>query len=47
MLICLTSVYFLFEEEEKKEEAVSYVMVTIDTKHKIKDHYNVHEKLGV
>ncbi|XP_054454827.1 myosin light chain kinase, smooth muscle-like isoform X2 [Anoplopoma fimbria] len=33
--------------EEKKEESESYVTVTIDTKHKAKDHYNVHEKLGV
>lgn len=36
-----------FEEEETKEEPESYVTVTIDTKHKVKDHYNVHEKLGV
>ncbi|CAB1312155.1 unnamed protein product, partial [Coregonus sp. 'balchen'] len=32
---------------ESKEESQSYVTVTIDTTHKIKDHYNVHEKLGV
>ncbi|KAF7204301.1 myosin light chain kinase, smooth muscle isoform X2 [Nothobranchius furzeri] len=32
---------------EKKEESEPYVMVTIDTKHKVNDHYNVHEKLGV
>ncbi|XP_038591011.1 myosin light chain kinase, smooth muscle-like isoform X2 [Micropterus salmoides] len=32
---------------KKKEEPASYVTVTIDTKHKVKDHYNVHEKLGV
>uniref|UniRef100_A0A8C4GZL6 Myosin light chain kinase, smooth muscle n=1 Tax=Dicentrarchus labrax TaxID=13489 RepID=A0A8C4GZL6_DICLA len=25
----------------------SYITVTIDTKHKVKDHYSVHEKLGV
>ncbi|XP_067431786.1 myosin light chain kinase, smooth muscle-like isoform X2 [Thunnus thynnus] len=35
------------KKEEKKEKPESYVTVTIDTKHKIKDHYNVHEKLGV
>ncbi|KAF3853674.1 hypothetical protein F7725_014362 [Dissostichus mawsoni] len=34
-------------KEEKKDEPVSYVTVTIDTKHKAKDHYNVHERLGV
>ncbi|XP_044035823.1 myosin light chain kinase, smooth muscle-like isoform X2 [Siniperca chuatsi] len=33
--------------KEKKEEPESYIIVTVDTKHKIKDHYNVHEKLGV
>ncbi|XP_038128593.1 myosin light chain kinase, smooth muscle-like [Cyprinodon tularosa] len=33
--------------KEKKDEPDSYVMVTIDTKHKVRDHYNVHEKLGV
>uniref|UniRef100_A0A4W5MYT3 Fibronectin type-III domain-containing protein n=1 Tax=Hucho hucho TaxID=62062 RepID=A0A4W5MYT3_9TELE len=32
---------------ELKEESQSYVTVTIDTTHKVKDHYNVHEKLGV
>uniref|UniRef100_A0A674AS97 Myosin light chain kinase, smooth muscle-like n=1 Tax=Salmo trutta TaxID=8032 RepID=A0A674AS97_SALTR len=32
---------------EPKEESQSYVTVTIDTTHKVKDHYNVHEKLGV
>lgn len=34
-------------KEEKKEKPGSYVTVTIDTKHKARDHYNVHEKLGV
>ncbi|KAK1881373.1 Myosin light chain kinase smooth muscle [Dissostichus eleginoides] len=34
-------------KEEKKDEPDSYVTVTIDTKHKAKDHYNVHERLGV
>uniref|UniRef100_A0A3Q3SHW2 Myosin light chain kinase, smooth muscle-like n=1 Tax=Mastacembelus armatus TaxID=205130 RepID=A0A3Q3SHW2_9TELE len=33
--------------EEKKEVSESYVTVTVDTKNKVKDHYNVHEKLGV
>ncbi|XP_046887941.1 myosin light chain kinase, smooth muscle-like isoform X1 [Hypomesus transpacificus] len=32
---------------EKKEEPESYVTFTIDTKNKVKDHYNIHEKLGV
>ncbi|XP_060885151.1 myosin light chain kinase, smooth muscle-like [Labrus mixtus] len=31
----------------KKQEPESFITVTIDTKHKAKDHYNVHEKLGV
>ncbi|XP_040923138.1 myosin light chain kinase, smooth muscle-like isoform X2 [Toxotes jaculatrix] len=34
-------------KEKKKEEPEEYVTVTTDTKHKIADHYNVHEKLGV
>ncbi|XP_041670775.1 myosin light chain kinase, smooth muscle-like [Cheilinus undulatus] len=33
--------------KQKKEEPVSYITVTIDTKHKVGEHYNVHEKLGV
>ncbi|XP_008277350.1 myosin light chain kinase, smooth muscle-like isoform X2 [Stegastes partitus] len=33
--------------KEKKEEPESYVTMTTDTKHKVKEHYNVHEKLGV
>lgn len=33
--------------KEKKEEPGTYITVTIDTKHKVTDHYNVHEKLGV
>ncbi|KAG8008667.1 Myosin light chain kinase [Nibea albiflora] len=33
--------------EQKKEEPRTYITVTIDTKHKVKDHYSVHEKLGV
>nr|XP_046233018.1 myosin light chain kinase, smooth muscle-like [Scatophagus argus]XP_046233019.1 myosin light chain kinase, smooth muscle-like [Scatophagus argus] len=32
---------------KKKEDPGSYVTVNIDTKNKVKDHYNVHEKLGV
>lgn len=40
------------EEEKKKkkkegDETDSYIPVTVDTKHKVKDHYSVHEKLGV
>ncbi|XP_063749336.1 myosin light chain kinase, smooth muscle-like isoform X2 [Eleginops maclovinus] len=34
-------------KKKKKDEPDSYVTVTIDTKHKAKDHYNVHEQLGV
>lgn len=41
--LCIFCVF----EEEKKKEPKSYITVTIDTKHKVKDHYNVHEKLGV
>lgn len=32
--------------KEKKDKPESYVTVTPDTKNKIRDHYNVHEKLG-
>lgn len=32
---------------EKKEDPGSYITVTIDTTHKAKDYYNLHEKLGV
>lgn len=32
---------------KEKDECDSFVTVTIDTEHKVKDHYNVHEKLGV
>uniref|UniRef100_A0A8C7G0B6 Myosin light chain kinase, smooth muscle-like n=1 Tax=Oncorhynchus kisutch TaxID=8019 RepID=A0A8C7G0B6_ONCKI len=35
------------DTRETKVESQSYVTVTIDTTHKVKDHYNVHEKLGV
>ncbi|XP_054624628.1 myosin light chain kinase, smooth muscle-like isoform X2 [Dunckerocampus dactyliophorus] len=35
------------EEEEKKEGMESHPVVVTDTKHKVKDHYDVHEKLGV
>ncbi|KAM6898342.1 myosin light chain kinase, smooth muscle-like [Lycodopsis pacificus] len=35
------------KDEKKKEGSESYVTVTIDTEHKAKDFYNVHEKLGV
>ncbi|MEQ2298780.1 hypothetical protein AMECASPLE_008888 [Ameca splendens] len=33
--------------KEQKHEPDSYVTVTIDTRHRVRDHYNVHEKLGV
>ncbi|XP_069011555.1 myosin light chain kinase, smooth muscle-like [Embiotoca jacksoni] len=33
--------------KEKKEEPASYITVITDTKHEIKEHYDVHEKLGV
>ncbi|XP_074519393.1 myosin light chain kinase, smooth muscle-like isoform X2 [Halichoeres trimaculatus] len=33
--------------KQKKEAPESYVTVTVDTQHKVRDHYNVHEKLGV
>ncbi|XP_076008098.1 myosin light chain kinase, smooth muscle-like [Genypterus blacodes] len=33
--------------QPETEDPHSYVTVTIDTTHKVKDHYNVHEKLGV
>lgn len=39
--------YFCVFEEAKTEEPEPYVTVTIDTKNKVTDHYNVHEKLGV
>ncbi|KAL6094936.1 uncharacterized protein ACO6RY_16239 [Pungitius sinensis] len=35
------------EKKKKTEEPESYVTVTIDTKNKVKDFYDVHEKLGV
>ncbi|XP_056285534.1 myosin light chain kinase, smooth muscle-like isoform X2 [Pseudoliparis swirei] len=35
------------KKKEKQEVSESFVTVTIDTEHKAKDHYNVHEKLGV
>lgn len=38
---------FLCFEEEKKVASRSYIAVTIDTKHKVTDHYIQHEKLGV
>lgn len=49
--VCLWGEVFIYHfcvcEEEKKEELESYITVTIDTKHKVSDHYSVHEKLGV
>lgn len=48
ILWCLSwANFFPVSLEEKKEEPETYVTVTIDTKHKVKDHYNVHEQLGV
>ena len=44
--MCIMMLCFTFEGE-KKEEPESYVTFTIDTKNKVKDHYNIHEKLGV
>ncbi|RVE59690.1 hypothetical protein OJAV_G00190990 [Oryzias javanicus] len=32
---------------DQRDEPVSYVTVTIDTQHDFKDHYDMHEKLGV
>ncbi|KAM4624173.1 myosin light chain kinase, smooth muscle-like [Polymixia lowei] len=32
---------------KRKEEPQSYAPVVVDTTHKVKDHYNMHEKLGV
>lgn len=43
----LCFVLFFSFEEEKKEEPMTYFTVTIDTKHMVKDHYSVHEQLGV
>ncbi|XP_028989089.1 myosin light chain kinase, smooth muscle-like isoform X2 [Betta splendens] len=34
-------------ERVKKEEPESYVTLSVDTEHKVRDHYNVHEQLGV
>lgn len=33
--------------KEKKEDTQTYVTVIVNTQNKVKDHYNVHEKLGV
>ncbi|KAF6734761.1 Myosin light chain kinase, smooth muscle [Oryzias melastigma] len=32
---------------DRRQEPLSYVTVTIDTQHDFKDHYDMHEKLGV
>lgn len=37
---------FLFKADRRQEPS-SYVTVTIDTQHDFKDHYDMHEKLGV
>lgn len=34
-------------QEEKKDDLETYVTVSVDTEHKVKDHYHVHEQLGV
>ncbi|XP_042364298.1 myosin light chain kinase, smooth muscle-like [Plectropomus leopardus] len=34
-------------KKEMKVDSGTYITVTIDTKHKAKDHYDLHEKLGV
>lgn len=33
--------------KEQQQQPVSYHTVTIDTTHRVTDHYDVHEKLGV
>lgn len=43
----LQYVFVSFCTEKETEESQPYIKVTIDTTHKVKDHYNVHEKLGV
>ncbi|XP_030256566.1 myosin light chain kinase, smooth muscle-like isoform X2 [Sparus aurata] len=35
------------KKKKEEDETDSYIPVTVDTKHKVKDHYSVHEKLGV
>ncbi|CDQ63619.1 unnamed protein product [Oncorhynchus mykiss] len=44
---CLCLLVFPLNVSYLHSESQSYVTVTIDTTHKVKDHYNVHEKLGV
>lgn len=44
LLICHLCLFV--SKEEKKEKPESYVTVTPDTKNKIRDHYNLYEKLG-
>uniref|UniRef100_A0A8C1Z2X7 Myosin light chain kinase, smooth muscle n=1 Tax=Cyprinus carpio TaxID=7962 RepID=A0A8C1Z2X7_CYPCA len=38
---------FIFLCSEPQQEVTSYVEVVPDTTHKVRDHYHVHEKLGV
>lgn len=35
------------EVMKQKQQPASYDIVTINTNHKVTDHYNVHEKLGL
>lgn len=44
-----TSLFSLCAEEMKQQQQqpASYGTVTIDTNHRVADHYNVHEQLGV
>lgn len=43
----ISTVFIFVFEGVKKAEPQSYITVTIDTKHKVTDHYIQHEKLGV
>lgn len=44
-LMNVFDVSFIYSESPQEEE--SYVEVVIDTKHTVKDHYHVYERLGV
>lgn len=44
ILICL---YVDSNKPQKEEPPEAYTCVAIDSSHKVADHYNVHEKLGV
>lgn len=45
--VCILTPIFSLCAEVMKQQPASYNTVTIDTTHKVTDHYNVHEKLGV